>query len=532
MKKKTVTLGYVVFVTISAMLGAGCDANGEKAMAKAINLFKEGETIEGFKLAQKTPMTNPELQYHIATSYYGSVHNYAEEIKWLTKSAEQGYVDAQERLGLMYLSRNLSRKTINIPSAIKWLEMAAKARGKEISAEHQYTICKCYLYGDGTERDVVKAVEWFKKAEAQKPPADTLRPSDFKKIADAFLETKDSENAIKWYTRAATAKNKKMMPMTDAMIALYDLYSKGEVVPKNEDEALKWLKMAADAGDPDAKTKHTAMMQEREAIARKRDAIAKKDTPAQDGKEFYAILKELPAGEMREQYCKLNRELLIANLRGVLDGSFMKAHSSFMSIDSGWEGFIIIKNWQDGFILDDSGWYEVMDGVPLKKMNSCFWLPARRHIKRVELPEGSTTPTLRQKISISVRKSGENLWQDFIKELNGKKPTSLKLEQFSTRHNGDFVAISNAEIFDVSSRRVLAWAQLPNNEDRICVQLTDVEKSNDFDVSDEFLKDILLYTDWSDLEEEQKGYFFGYVKNGRLSGDRIEIEGRVFVRKK
>ena len=64
------------------------------------------------------------------------------------------------------------------------------------------------------------------------------------------------------------------------------------------------------------------------------------------------------------------------------------------------------------------------------------------------------------------------------------------------------------------------------------MQLTDVEKSNDFDVSDEFLKDILLYTDWSDLEEEQKGYFFGYVKNGRLSGDRIEIEGRVFVRKK
>ena len=64
MKKKTVTLGYVVFVTISAMLGAGCDANGEKAMAKAINLFKEGETIEGFKINSiKTANDLPNFVY-------------------------------------------------------------------------------------------------------------------------------------------------------------------------------------------------------------------------------------------------------------------------------------------------------------------------------------------------------------------------------------------------------------------------------------------------------------------------------------
>lgn len=453
----------------------------------------------------------------------------------------------------------------DIPKAIKLIKSRAeKSEAHALCARDMIEIGQCFMCVEDLGKAgewFEKAAEWFETTEVQEPTAlSSSYSSDCKELAEYLLAVKKWELAIKWYKKAATAKDARK----DAMVALYDIYSKGEIVPKDEEEALKWLKKAVDAGDSDATAKYGKVMSVRydmyfkgdglakekgeallewlkkaadagdgdakkkyEVIMRRRQALAKKDTPAQDGKAFLAVLENLPVGEMREQYCKLNRELLIANLRGVLDGSFMKAHSSFDGIDTGWEGFILIQYWRDGFILDESGWREVMNGVPLKKELSMFWLPAWQHLKPVP-SEDKTTP----RISLSVWDLGVNLWKDFKGGLNGRMPTDLKLQQFSTQNKGKFVVIAHAEIFSVSAERVLAWVRMSsNNEAKICVRLGDVEKDNKLDVSEEVLHKVAKHTSWSDIDEGQFGTIFGYVKQDNMGNGSINVEGAVFVPK-
>ncbi len=101
---------------------------------------------------------NPEAQYNLGTSYYvgvGIAKNYAEAVKWLTKSAEQGYAKAESGLGTMYYGGWGVSK--DMAEALRWWRKAAEHH----NADAQDQLGFAYLLGDGVPRDSIKAYMWF-----------------------------------------------------------------------------------------------------------------------------------------------------------------------------------------------------------------------------------------------------------------------------------------------------------------------------------------------------------------------------------
>jgi TPR repeat protein len=87
-----------------------------------------------------------------------------QELKYLAK-AEQGNVDAQYNLGIMYYHGEGAAR--NHDEALRWFHLAAE----QDDADAQYNLGLMYGKGEGTKKDQRTSVEWFRKA-AEKGHAD------------------------------------------------------------------------------------------------------------------------------------------------------------------------------------------------------------------------------------------------------------------------------------------------------------------------------------------------------------------------
>ena len=81
-----------------------------------------------------------------------------EAVKWYRKSAEQGFADAQNNLGAMYL--NGSGVLKDDKEAVKWYRKAAE----QGLADAQYNLSVSYGRGIGVTQDLSKAKYWIQKA--------------------------------------------------------------------------------------------------------------------------------------------------------------------------------------------------------------------------------------------------------------------------------------------------------------------------------------------------------------------------------
>ena len=87
--------------------------------------------------------------------------NYSEAFKEFEHLAEQGYMDAQTNLGVMYESGKGVPK--DYKQAAYWYRMSAKQGG----AAAQYNLGVMYANGQGVPKNDKQAVEWFKKSAKQ-----------------------------------------------------------------------------------------------------------------------------------------------------------------------------------------------------------------------------------------------------------------------------------------------------------------------------------------------------------------------------
>lgn len=87
--------------------------------------------------------------------------HYQEAFKYFIKVAQQGYPDAQNYIGYMYLTGNGTNKDDN--KAFEWYQNAAVLG----HAPSQYSLGYMYHQGISVNSDLVKAKEWFKKASDQ-----------------------------------------------------------------------------------------------------------------------------------------------------------------------------------------------------------------------------------------------------------------------------------------------------------------------------------------------------------------------------
>ena len=87
--------------------------------------------------------------------------DYATALRLWRPLAEQGDVQAQSRLGVMYI---LGRGVLqDYKEAVKWYRLAAE----QGDAHAQFALGSLYARGDGIARNYSESVKWYKLAAAQ-----------------------------------------------------------------------------------------------------------------------------------------------------------------------------------------------------------------------------------------------------------------------------------------------------------------------------------------------------------------------------
>ncbi len=175
----------------------------------------------------KVSLPNEEL-VDIGDTYMDS-EDYENATRLFKTSAEQGYPEAQWRLGFCF--ENGLGLPQNDQEAVKWYRNAAENG----SPEGQRKLGNCYECGIGVPKDDLEAEKWFLKAAEQ---GNVLAQWGL----GLRYEKQDFKKAIKWYQKAAEQGH----PL--AQYSLGHCYYYGEVVPQDYQEAAKWFQKAAEQG--------------------------------------------------------------------------------------------------------------------------------------------------------------------------------------------------------------------------------------------------------------------------------------------
>ena len=203
--------------------------------------------------------------------------------KWFRKAAQGGDAMAQSNLGFdYYLGRGVEQ---DFAKAHEWLSRAVdglppgdarekakshkgltyKFSGHVERAEAGDALSQTFLgvlfaVEDGPLKDYSKAAKWLRLAAEQGQPQAQYYlgrlyvggygvPQDYKEAAKWYLLAAENndEEARKWKREQ---EDDCSATLVQAMIG--DLYYRGEKVPQNYMEAGRWLKLAADRGNPKA----------------------------------------------------------------------------------------------------------------------------------------------------------------------------------------------------------------------------------------------------------------------------------------
>ena len=148
----------------------------------------------------------PDMQCELGTwyetidwdSHKGHMNRLA--VKWFTKAAKQGNVEAMYYLGECYMEMFGVRHSVR--KAMLWLRKAAK-QGNWYA---QLKVADCYFKGNGIKLDYKEAINWYELAAAHpdKEVCDWDYPAQ--QLAQCYQEglgvKKDLEKTAEWYDKA------------------------------------------------------------------------------------------------------------------------------------------------------------------------------------------------------------------------------------------------------------------------------------------------------------------------------------------
>src|SRR5439155_1020888 len=167
----------------------------------------------------------------------GVAKDQAEAVKWYRKAAEQNYATAQENLGVCYVSGEGVAE--NLVEAYKWLLLAVR-QGNE-HAKEGVTLLEHALRPEQIAQGQKRAHEFKQKPlEEVKAKAEAGDAESEVELALRYDKgegvAKDQVEAVKWYRKAAEQNYAK------AQYELGFCYLDGKGVPKNQVEAVKWFR--------------------------------------------------------------------------------------------------------------------------------------------------------------------------------------------------------------------------------------------------------------------------------------------------
>ncbi len=161
-------------------------------------------------------------------------------VEWYRKAANQGLPKAQTNLGDMYFfgRGGLSQSYLD---ALSWYLKAAQQDWPDA----QYRLGYMYEKGQGTEKDVAKAVQLYRSA-AEHGYAEAQNLLGILYATGTNGVTQDDKQALDWYQKAAD------QGFAKAQKNLGDMYFFGRGVDKDYAQALTWYGKAADQQFADA----------------------------------------------------------------------------------------------------------------------------------------------------------------------------------------------------------------------------------------------------------------------------------------
>lgn len=100
---------------------------------------------------------SPSEMYKLGEKYFYE-KKFTETVKWCSMAAEQGNLDAQNLLGMLYYEGLFGEHKYT--EAVKWLRMAAEQGDRDAQAK----LAVCYLKGKGVEKDAAESRKWYNKS--------------------------------------------------------------------------------------------------------------------------------------------------------------------------------------------------------------------------------------------------------------------------------------------------------------------------------------------------------------------------------
>lgn len=167
--------------------------------------------------------------------------DFAQAVKYFRVAAENGYADAQNRLGCCYAKGK--GITENQSEAFKWFMKAAQ-QGEVVA---QYNVGYCYYYGEGVVENKSMAFECFMKVAQQGDPDAQYYVGLL--YSNGGAVTLNQSEAFKWFMKAAEQGH------ADAQLEVGKRYHGGGGTSQNYQKAEEWLRRSASQGNDQAKQK-------------------------------------------------------------------------------------------------------------------------------------------------------------------------------------------------------------------------------------------------------------------------------------
>ena len=175
-----------------------------------------------------------QVQNYLAFMYsagLGTKKDIKKAEKWYRKAADQGYMDSQLKLGMLYEDLGKYAK------ALRWYRKAA-VQGQPRA---QYTMARLYWNGRGLKKNDTEAAKWYLKS-AEQNYAKAQSSIGYLYLLGHGVR-KSSADAAHWFRRGADLGN----PVAQQRLA--DLLTRGDGVEENVEEAYFWLTVAAPRSD-------------------------------------------------------------------------------------------------------------------------------------------------------------------------------------------------------------------------------------------------------------------------------------------
>lgn len=144
-------------------------------------------------------------------------------LTWFRKAADQGDAAAENNLGIMYRMGNGVER--DKEEAVRWYAKAAKHG----NSQAMFNLGASYYNGDGVASNEYTAYAWFLLAQ----DAGDSAGDDAARRSAATMSQRDT---------------------AESLMRVAEMYEKGEDLPKNEEQAVRWLRKAAEIS-PQAKVR-------------------------------------------------------------------------------------------------------------------------------------------------------------------------------------------------------------------------------------------------------------------------------------